>query len=107
MPVLPHAERAALERLLSIAKSDTGQSRKVANFILAWWNAPTQGGFDLADVFGVDTMIAEDMAMIFAFLCRQDIPVYPQEYRAEIEAIIGEWRWRPDGDQHTNSAPSG
>lgn len=32
-------ERAAFERLLKIARSATGQSRRVAPFILAWWNA--------------------------------------------------------------------
>lgn len=30
-------ERAALARLIKIAKGDTGQSRRVADFLLAWW----------------------------------------------------------------------
>ncbi|WP_432612744.1 DUF7673 family protein [Mesorhizobium mediterraneum] len=42
--------RAAFERLLPQARSDTGQSRRVADFILAWWNADELGGFDIADV---------------------------------------------------------
>jgi hypothetical protein len=46
--------RTALDRLLTLADSDTGQSRRAANFILAWWNAETLGGFDLADLFAVD-----------------------------------------------------
>lgn len=33
------AERDALVRLLKIGRSDTGQSRRVADFLLAWWNA--------------------------------------------------------------------
>ena len=36
---LPDATKAALDRLIGIAQRDTGQSRKVANFLLAWWNA--------------------------------------------------------------------
>lgn len=32
-------EKAALERLLKIAQGDTGQSRRVADFLLAWWNS--------------------------------------------------------------------
>ena len=48
----------ALERLIDIARGDTGQSRKVANFLLAWWNAEECGGFDLTDVWGVDKSIA-------------------------------------------------
>lgn len=97
--LLTETERAALERLLSIAQSDTGQSRRVADFILSWWNAPEQGGFDLADVFAVDTKIAQDMAIIFAFLCRQNDAVYPEEYRTGIETIIRQWRHRPHRDQ--------
>lgn len=106
MILLPDAERAALERLLPIARSDTGQSRKVADFILAWWNAPTHGGFDLTDVFAVDTGIAQDMATIFTFLSRQRVPVYPEEYRVEIEAIIRAWRSHPDGDERADGALS-
>jgi hypothetical protein len=34
----------ALERLLTIAESVTGQSRQCANFLLAWWNARDCGG---------------------------------------------------------------
>ena len=58
--------RAALERLIRIAQADTGQSRKVANFLLAWWNAAECGGFDMTDVWGVDTAIAVDMLRVFA-----------------------------------------
>ena len=36
---VPDKSRAALERLIQIAQGDTGQSRIVANFLLAWWNA--------------------------------------------------------------------
>jgi hypothetical protein len=36
-----------LEELLAVAQRDTGQSRKVANFLLAWWYAAENGGFDL------------------------------------------------------------
>ncbi|PRD43538.1 hypothetical protein C5748_09705 [Phyllobacterium phragmitis] len=84
--------RAAFERLLKIAKSDTGQARRVANFILAWWNADSLGGFDIADLFAVDTQIATDMATVFSWLSQQNEAVYPSEYRAAIEAVIAEWR---------------
>jgi hypothetical protein len=32
------ARAGALEGLIRVAKRDTGQSAKVANFLLAWWN---------------------------------------------------------------------
>ncbi len=41
-----HAEQppiAGLDRLFAIAKSDTGQSARVANFLLAWWNGTDLG----------------------------------------------------------------
>ena len=88
----PPSERAALERLIAIAHNDTGQSRKVANFLLAWWNADACGGFDLTDVWGVDASIAEDMLAVFALLteCRQ----YPDSlgYSQQFEAIMRAWR---------------
>ena len=52
-----HAEQpptAALDRLFAIAKSDTGQSARVANFLLAWWNGVDLGHFPIADLFGLD-----------------------------------------------------
>ena len=84
--------RAAFERLLSLAQSDTDQSRRAANFLLAWWNADSQGGFDMADLFGVDSSIAADMGTVFTWLAGQDIAVYPTEYSASIEKLIEEWR---------------
>ncbi|WP_425474078.1 DUF7673 family protein [Sphingomonas montanisoli] len=54
----------ALDRLFDLAASDTGQARRAANFLLAWWNAQDNGGFDLADLFGVDHAVAADMAVV-------------------------------------------
>jgi hypothetical protein len=89
---MDHVTRDAFDRLLTIARSDTGQARRVANFVLAWWNADSLGGFDIADLFAVDTKIAADMATVFAWLSRQDDAVYPTECRAAIEAVIAQWR---------------
>ncbi len=58
--------RAALKRLLRIAHSDTGQSARVADLILAWWNTGSLGGFDLADLFAVDRATADDMSTVFS-----------------------------------------
>ena len=83
---------AALERLIAVAQRDTGQSRIVANFLLAWWNAGECGGFDLTDVWAVDTEIAVDMLRVFALLarCRK----YPDAmgYGKQFEAIVRAWR---------------
>jgi hypothetical protein len=34
---------AALNRLVTIAQSDTGQARRVTNFLLAWWRTGVPG----------------------------------------------------------------
>ena len=54
----------ALGRLCQIAKRDTGQSRRVANFLLAWHNAEENGEWDPTDLWNVDTAIAEDMLAV-------------------------------------------
>lgn len=92
---MDQAARAAFERLLKVAQGDTGQSRRAANFVLAWWNDEVHGGFDLADLFAVDRAIANDMASVFAFVADSPEGIYPTAYRAEIEKIIR--LWRPGG----------
>jgi hypothetical protein len=82
----------AVHRLLRIAQSDTGQSCRVANFLLAWWNAPRNGGFDLTDLWNVDTAIAEDMIRVFRLVaaCRD----YPDHYGLgeQFKGLVAEWR---------------
>ena len=86
--------RFALEKLLNVANGETGQGRRVANFLLAWWNAEANGGFDLADLANVDRDIGEDMVTIFTYIAREEDMVYPYDYRNEIEQVIA--RWRPE-----------
>ena len=75
-PATPAAEElAALDRLIAIAQTDTGQARRVAAFLLAWWNADNCGGFDLTDLWAVDTVIAVDMLRVFALVGR--VQYYP------------------------------
>lgn len=87
-------EMDALRRLIQIAKGDTGQSRKVASFLLAWWNASTCGGFDLTDLWGVDTTIRKDMLDVLALVGRSQL--YPHgldlSLRADFEQILAAWR---------------
>ena len=84
--------RFAFERLLDVARSDTSQARKAADFILAWWNQASLGRFDITDLFAVDQETATAMVTVFSWFAQQRGVVYPNEYRAEIEAIIREWR---------------
>ncbi len=85
-------ESAALGRLLDIAKRDTGQSRRVADFLLSWWNAGTCGGFDLTTLWAVDDAVATDMAAVFALVAR--VHQYPDTlgYEDDFKAVIKAWR---------------
>lgn len=92
--MMDNTTRTAFERLLKIAQSDTGQSHRVASFVLAWWNATDHGGFDIADLFAVDAEIGRDMATVFSYLVDRPTAEYPDAYRAGIEAVMR--RWRPE-----------
>ncbi|MGM4990514.1 DUF7673 family protein [Tardiphaga sp. 841_E9_N1_2] len=83
----------ALERLIAIAKSDTGQSRRVAEFLLAWWNAPNCGAFDLTALWGVDEHIVDDVIAVFNFIA-QHPRCYPDMlgYDADFSEIIAQHR---------------
>lgn len=85
-------ERDALERLLAIAASDTGQARRVADFLLAWWNAGDCGKFDLTELWAIDTAIAADMVTVFAFVAR--VHSYPDKlgFSRQFEAVVRAWR---------------
>lgn len=71
--------REALARLVKIAVEDrSGQARRVASFLLAWWNADRDGGFDFTHLWNVDEGIARDMMAVTAFLAMTR--TYASEY---------------------------
>ncbi|RDE04363.1 DUF7673 family protein [Sphingomonas aracearum] len=85
---------AALDRLFAIAKSDTGQSARVANFLLAWWNGADLGHFPIADLFGLDRAIADDITAAVRFLGRHPGAVYADSlgYRGDVMDLLARWR---------------
>ncbi|MFT0549140.1 hypothetical protein ACMHYO_22720 [Allopusillimonas ginsengisoli] len=88
------AEVDALFRLIGIAEGNTGQSRKVADFLLAWWNAGTCGGFDLTTLWSVDTAIAKDILTVSGLIARRC--QYPDSLLpslgATFEGLVRQWR---------------
>jgi hypothetical protein len=82
----------ALGRLCAIARRDTGQSRRVACFLLAWHNAEENGGWDPTDFWNVDTAVAEDILAVLKLAC--DSRKYPGDlgFEPEITAIWQLWR---------------
>lgn len=87
---------AAICRLVELARSDTGQSRRAANFLLAWWDGATWGDFPIADLFAVDASVAADMTTVIAFLGQHGSAIYADAfgYRDAMADLVG--RWRPD-----------
>jgi hypothetical protein len=83
---------AALDRLLEIAERDNGQSRRVRNFLFAWWNAVELGGFDFTDFWSVDTEIARDMLAVLEVIVW--VARYPDNlgYGKQFEKLVTCWR---------------
>jgi hypothetical protein len=86
------AEKQALENLLKIARGNSDQSRRVADFLLAWWNSSECGKYDLTTGWGLDEDIAEDVCTVFRLATRANS--YPDTlgYEPQFKAIIREWR---------------
>lgn len=85
-------QKAALKRLFEIAIwRYTGQSKRVADFLLAWYNAEENGGWDPTDLWNVDAAIADDMMTVLALI---RVSIYPDQlgFKAEIERVWNEWR---------------
>lgn len=89
---LAEEDRQPLERLIRIAKTDTGQASTVANFLLAWWNAEDNGGFDFTEFWAVDTSVATDMFRVISLVIRSRN--YPDTlgYGPDFQAIWKRWR---------------
>ena len=85
----------ALERLLRVARQDTGQARRVANFLLAWHNAEENGGWDPVDLWSVDAAIADDMLTVVRLI--RESHRYPNDlgFSDEIAAVWRLWRGGP------------
>jgi hypothetical protein len=88
-------QQAALERLLQVGLGDTGQSSRVANFLLAWWNAEECGGFDLTDLWRVDASLAADMVTVFGMVAERNN--YPDTlgHGTRFEKLVASWRSLP------------
>jgi len=84
----------ALDRLINIALSgDHGGARRVADFLLAWWNGPDQGHFAVIEITYLDYEIGLDVLTILTFLNQYGVHYADAwDRRQSIEAIIDKWR---------------
>jgi hypothetical protein len=95
---MPTKEIDALDRLFAIARCDTHQSKRVADFLLAWWNARRDGGFDLTSLWNLDEAICEDLAVVFNLIARSRHYPDAYGYDAAIRALVEQWR-QPDANE--------
>ncbi len=82
----------ALGRLVPIARTDTGQARRVANFLLAWHNAEENGGWDPVDLWTVDESIADDILTVIQWIREEHR--YPEDlgFGDDLKLIWRLWR---------------
>lgn len=85
-PTLRQEGVDALWRLIKIAEQYTGQSKRVADFLLAWWNATSCGGFDLTDLWSVDHEIADDMMRVLSLI--RQTRAYPDALSPTVHAAF-------------------
>jgi hypothetical protein len=94
-------EHEAPSRLLPVAASETGQSRRVADFLLAWWNSGSYGAFDITTAWGLDAALAKDVITVFALAARcnnyPDTLGYGDEFKRVVHA------WRPELSELTRA----
>lgn len=83
----------AIGRLIVVANADTGQSARVADFLLAWWNGSNNGHFPILHLCNCDAIIGEDMLIIMAYLA-QEPTVYADAwgYRDAMVGLVSQWR---------------
>lgn len=92
LPAIRAEGEAALRRLLPVAQSDTGQSRRVARFLLALYNGP-RFPFDLSDLRGLDYAIHADcIALLLAdHVPEGEIHCYIDGGREVFEGLAASW----------------
>jgi hypothetical protein len=100
-PMPTQAEIEALDRLFKIAKDGTADSRRVADFLLTWWDAGRNGGFDLTAMWSLDEEIRRDLVIAFDLIGREHS--YPDDwgYVPGIREVIQ--RWRPEWVAEVNA----
>lgn len=82
----------AIDRLFAVALRDTGQSRRVADFLLAWHNAGENGGWDPTDLWNVDAPIARDMLAVLTLISVSHRYPGDMGWAAEIDRVWQLWR---------------
>jgi hypothetical protein len=92
-PAIEQAGREALERLYQVAQRDTGQSRRVASFLLGLYNG-ARFPFDLTDLRGLDFELFDDCMAVLRmdYQPRQEVHNYLPQGGQKFEQLAKDWR---------------
>jgi hypothetical protein len=94
------ARLSSVARLMRVALGDTGQCRRVADFLLAWHNAEENGGWDPTDLWSVDSAIADEILTALRLLLKMNRYSGDLGFQKEIDEIWQLWR----GGKRSNQA---
>ena len=102
----PGDAAAACARLIELARSDTGQAAKVADFLLAWWNGEDNGHFPISHLANVDDEIARDMLIILSRIAMEPAMIYADAFGrgSDMEVLWHQWRAPRDGKASRDEA---
>ncbi len=84
----------ALGHLIEVADGDTGQSARIATFLLSWWDG-AEGGAPIVDIGEVDRELREDMLIVIAYLAEHGV-TYADAWgrEADMGRLIDQWNWK-------------
>jgi hypothetical protein len=83
----------ALGRLIVAADSDTGGARRVAEFLLSWWDG-AEGKWPLINISNVDPEVGEDMLIILASLAQNNVTyAHAWDRGTDIARLFDRWGW--------------
>ena len=83
---------AALDRLLAVAATDTGQARCVADFLLAWHNARACGGFAPTQLWAVSDPVRTDILAVIELIARERHHAAAYGHADAFDARLQRWR---------------
>lgn len=81
-----------VHRLLKLARGNSGQAALVADFLLAWWDAGSLGGFDPTILWALDDEICADIIRCLHIIA--ETRQYPDSLglEAAFEELVRHWR---------------
>ncbi|WP_277964361.1 DUF7673 family protein [Pseudomonas sp. RIT-To-2] len=82
---------AAIKHLVLSATTGTSDAEAVADFLLAWYDAPTYGGFNITDLWHMDNHTRQAASTLFNWLSENQATPADLDLDLIFEAISTRW----------------